>query len=253
MSGAPPGDAPPQTPPPKPPPKPEAEEEKTVGELFLEVSEQATVLIREEIELAKAEITEKLNRLLTGSVVGIVAGVFLLLALFLIMNGVAFLLGDNVFDGRVWLGYLVEAAAFLLIAGGAGFYAYRSLRRGAPPTPRHGDRAGEGDSCNARSIGASEVSQEAVSGAVSPELAAGNGIASVPPPGSRSPDQIRDDIVRRRTQLGHSVDSLRGRVNELTDWRGQVRKHRTELLVGAAAVGLLAGGAAYMSWRSRNR
>jgi hypothetical protein len=67
MSGAPPGGAPPQTPPPEPPaPKPEAEEEKTVGELFLEVSEQATVLIREEIELAKAEITEKLNRLLTG-------------------------------------------------------------------------------------------------------------------------------------------------------------------------------------------
>lgn len=136
MSGAPPGGAPPQTPPPEPAaPKPAADEEKTVGELFLEVSEQATVLIREEIELAKAEITEKLNRLLTGSVVGIVAGVFLLLALFLVMNGVAILLGDNVFGGRVWLGYLVEAAAFLLIAAGAGFYAYRSLRRGAPPTP----------------------------------------------------------------------------------------------------------------------
>jgi hypothetical protein len=135
MSGAPPGGAPPETPPPEPPAKPGAEEEKTVGELFLEVSEQATVLIREEIELAKAEITEKLNRLLTGSVVGIVAGVFLLLALFLVMNGVAFLLGDNVFGGRVWLGYLVEAGAFLLIAVAAGFYAYRSLRRGAPPTP----------------------------------------------------------------------------------------------------------------------
>ena len=64
--------------------------------------------------------------------------------------------------------------------------------------------------------------------------AAANGIASVPPPGSRSPEQIRADIVRRARQLGHSVQTLRGRVNELTDWRGQVRKHRTELIVGAA-------------------
>lgn len=85
--------------------------------------------------------------------------------------------------------------------------------------------------------------------AVSSQVAAGNGIASVPPPGSRSPDQIRDDIVRRRAQLGSSVDSLRGRVNELTDWRGQLRKHRTEIVVGAVAVGLLAGAAAYLRWR----
>jgi hypothetical protein len=84
---------------------------------------------------------------------------------------------------------------------------------------------------------------------VSAELAAGNGIASVPPPGSRSPDQIRDDIVRRRAQLGHSVESLRGRVNELTDWRGQVRKHRTELVVGAVGLGLLAAGAVWLSRR----
>jgi hypothetical protein len=71
----------------------------------------------------------------------------------------------------------------------------------------------------------------------------------VPPPGSRSPDQIRDDIVRRRAQLGHSVESLRGRVNELTDWRGQVRKHRTELVVGAVGLGLLAAGAVWLSRR----
>jgi hypothetical protein len=78
----------------------------------------------------------------------------------------------------------------------------------------------------------------------------GNGIASVPPPGSRSPEQIRDDIVARRQQLGTSVQTLRGRVNELTDWRGQVRKHRTELIVGAVGLGLLAAGAAWFSRRS---
>ena len=140
MTGAPPGGAPPQAPPPHtPPPEPQpgspADEEKTVGELFLEVSEQATVLVREEIELAKAEISDKLNRLLAGSVVGLVAGIFLLLALFLTMHGIAILLGDNVFDGRVWLGYFTEAVVFLLIAAGAGFYSYRSIRRASPPVP----------------------------------------------------------------------------------------------------------------------
>ncbi|MDX6615971.1 MAG: hypothetical protein QOD60_1062 [Solirubrobacterales bacterium] len=78
----------------------------------------------------------------------------------------------------------------------------------------------------------------------------GNGIASVPPPGSRSPEQIRNDIVERRKELGTSVQTLRGRINELTDWRGQVRRHRTELIVGAVGIGLLAAGAAWLSRRS---
>jgi uncharacterized membrane protein YqjE len=108
---------------------------KSVGELFLEVSEQATILVREEIELAKTEVTEKVSRLLRGSVVGLVAGVFLLLALFLAMHGLAIYLGDNVFGHRAWVGYLVESAAFILIAAAGGFYAYRAVKKGSPPVP----------------------------------------------------------------------------------------------------------------------
>jgi uncharacterized membrane protein YqjE len=109
-------------------------EEMTVGELVFEVSDQASVLIREEIELAKTEITEKVNRLLRGSVVGLVAGIFVLLALALGMNGIAWLLNDEVFN-NAWAGFFVEAAVFVVIAAGAGFYAYRAFKRGAPPTP----------------------------------------------------------------------------------------------------------------------
>jgi hypothetical protein len=118
-----------------PPPPPSRNGDKTVGELFLEVSEQATVLVREEIELAKTEITEKATSLLRGSAVGLAAGVFLIAALFLIMNGIAFLLGDNVFGHRVWLGYLVEAVIFILIAAAAGFYAYKAVKKATPPKP----------------------------------------------------------------------------------------------------------------------
>ena len=109
-------------------------EEMTVGELVFEVSDRASVLIREEIELAKTEVTEKFNSLLRGSVTALVAGIFVLLALLLAMHGFAWLLNDLVFD-NFWAGFFVEAGLFLLIAAGAGLYAYRSLRRGAPPTP----------------------------------------------------------------------------------------------------------------------
>jgi 50S ribosomal subunit-associated GTPase HflX len=58
----------------------------------------------------------------------------------------------------------------------------------------------------------------------------------------RSSAQIRRDIEMKRGELSHSVTALRRRVNELTDWRRQVREHRRELVVGAAIVGFAVGG-----------
>jgi hypothetical protein len=57
----------------------------------------------------------------------------------------------------------------------------------------------------------------------------------------RSAAEIRRDIDAQRNQLGTSVEALRGRFNELTDWRRQVREHKRELIVGAAAVGFAIG------------
>jgi hypothetical protein len=58
----------------------------------------------------------------------------------------------------------------------------------------------------------------------------------------RTPAQIRRDIDAQRQDLGHSVEELRTRVTELTDWRRQVREHRSQLIVGAAVVGFAVGG-----------
>ena len=68
----------------------------------------------------------------------------------------------------------------------------------------------------------------------------------------RSPAEIRRDIDLRRRQLGSSVEALRHRVNELTDWRQQVEDHKQQLVVGAAAVGFFVGVRAMMR-RRRNR
>jgi hypothetical protein len=58
----------------------------------------------------------------------------------------------------------------------------------------------------------------------------------------RSAAQIRRDIDLQRHDLGYSVELLRGRVAELTDWRRQVREHRSQLIVGAAVAGFALGG-----------
>jgi hypothetical protein len=117
------------------PPPPEPGDDRSVAELVFDVSEKASSLVREEFELAKTEVTEKVGKILRGSVVGIAAGAFAFLALILAMHGFAWLLNEELFDGKAWPGYFVEAAIFLLIAAAAGLFAYRSVQAGAPPVP----------------------------------------------------------------------------------------------------------------------
>ena len=70
-------------------------------------------------------------------------------------------------------------------------------------------------------------------------------------PQERSSREIRSDIEAARVELGQSVESLRGRVNELTDWRRQVREHQRELVIGAAVVGFVVGGMIALRRRGR--
>jgi uncharacterized membrane protein YqjE len=110
-------------------------DDRSVGELVLDVSERVSILIREEIELAKTEIREKVSKLVQGSVVGIAAGVFALMGLAMLMHGIAWLLNDLFFEDNVWIGFMVEAGFWFAVAAAAGFFAFRSVRAGAPPTP----------------------------------------------------------------------------------------------------------------------
>jgi hypothetical protein len=61
-------------------------------------------------------------------------------------------------------------------------------------------------------------------------------------PQERSSAQIRQDIELARGELSTSLDTLRGRVAELTNWRRQVREHQRELVIGAAVAGFVIGG-----------
>jgi uncharacterized membrane protein YqjE len=136
QSQTPPPTPPPVSPaPPQAPPSESASDKRSVADLVIDVSQGTSSLIREEFELAKAEVTEKVGKILRGSVVGIAAGAFAFLALILVMEGIAWLLNEEVFDGKTWPGFFIEAAVFLLIAAAAGYIAYRSVKAGAPPLP----------------------------------------------------------------------------------------------------------------------
>ena len=59
---------------------------------------------------------------------------------------------------------------------------------------------------------------------------------------TRSPEEIRASIELNRRELGTSLDKLRREVGELTDWRGQIRQHQRQVLIGAGIAGFVLGG-----------
>jgi hypothetical protein len=59
---------------------------------------------------------------------------------------------------------------------------------------------------------------------------------------TRTPEEIRRSIEANRADLGLAVERLRAEVTEVTDWRKQIRKHRKQILIGAAVAGFVLGG-----------
>jgi uncharacterized membrane protein YqjE len=120
----------PYTPPPGGPPQ-------NIATAISEVSERATLLIHEEIELAKAEVSEKATKLIKGAIVGVAAGVFLVMALVFALVGCAWLLyyylpGN---DFTYFWGFFAMAVILVVFGILAGLIAARAVKRGSPPVP----------------------------------------------------------------------------------------------------------------------
>ncbi len=59
---------------------------------------------------------------------------------------------------------------------------------------------------------------------------------------TQSPEQIRSEIEETRRELAFSVNDLRSKVTEITDWRRQLVKNKRTALIGAAVAGFVIGG-----------
>ena len=107
-----------------------------IAAAITEISEHATLLIRDEFDLAKAEITVKLRKLLTGTVVGLAAGGFIVVAVLFVLIGLAYLFADEVYPaGQTFWGFFTVAVMLLVLAALAGVLAFRAVRSGTPPAP----------------------------------------------------------------------------------------------------------------------
>jgi len=107
-----------------------------IASAITEISEHATLLIRDEIELAKAEIAVKLRKIATGAAVGIAAGGFIAVAALFVLIGLAWLFAYELFPaGQIFWGYFIVAALLIVLAALAGLLALRALRGGTPPAP----------------------------------------------------------------------------------------------------------------------
>ena len=111
---------------------------QNIAQAIQEVSDRAQLLVREEIELAKVEVTEKLTKLIKGAAVGLAAGVFVLFGVFLLLDGFAWLAYWAIPfpEGTFFWGFFVVAAVLFLLGALAGYIASRAFKSGAPPTPQ---------------------------------------------------------------------------------------------------------------------
>lgn len=118
---------------------PDNRQTSNLGEAVQDVTEKVQLLVREEIALAKAELTEKLSKLVKGIAIGVAAGVFAFLGLLKLLDAASWGVWRIIEGGggiNYWAGFLIVAAVLFVIGGIAGFLAARLVKKGTPPTPK---------------------------------------------------------------------------------------------------------------------
>ena len=100
-----------------------------------DIAERVSLLVREEIELAKAEVSAKVSKLIKGIVVGVAAGIFAVTGLLFFLHGLAWLawFALPVGQSSIFWGFFVVAGLLFVLGGVAGFLAARFLKESSPP------------------------------------------------------------------------------------------------------------------------
>ena len=114
--------------------KPPETAEKSLGEIVNEVSQKATLLVREEIELAKAEVTTKATRIGKGVAAFGGAAFVALLGLIFVFQTLAWGFVDWL-SVKIWVGLAIVTILLFVLAGVAALVGMRLVKRGSPPVP----------------------------------------------------------------------------------------------------------------------
>ncbi len=107
-------------------------DDRSVGELLKELSEQTSTLVRQELDLAKAEMSEKGKQAGMGAGMFGGAGLFGLLAMIALTACLVMALDRVMVD---WLAALVVTAVYAAVAGALALQGRNKVREAAPAVP----------------------------------------------------------------------------------------------------------------------
>ncbi len=110
------------------------EQPDNFAKAITEVSDSVTRLVHDEIELAKAEVAQKVSSLARGTAAVAAGAVFGIFAVIFVLITVAWALDSLLVSGtgKVWLGFLIVAVVLLLLMVFAFLFAWRKLKVGVP-------------------------------------------------------------------------------------------------------------------------
>jgi Putative Actinobacterial Holin-X, holin superfamily III len=108
-------------------------QEQTVAAAITEVSDRLSVLVHDEVELAKFEVTQKATTLARGAVAVAAGAVF---GVFGVVFGLLTLAwGLNSLISSLWIGFAIVFVLLLAMTVAAFLFAWRKFKVG-PPTPQ---------------------------------------------------------------------------------------------------------------------
>jgi protein-S-isoprenylcysteine O-methyltransferase Ste14 len=114
---------------------PPSSADKQLGDIVGDVTSKASLLVKEEIELAKAEISQKAKKLGIGAGLIAVAGAFMFFFLIFFLHMLALGFSDW-FSLKPWVGYAIVCVLLLVFAAILALIARRMFKKGSPPTPQ---------------------------------------------------------------------------------------------------------------------
>jgi Mg2+ and Co2+ transporter CorA len=110
---------------------------ENIATAVTEVSERMSTLVREEVELAKAEVTTKVTSIVRGTVAVAAGAVFGVFAVMMGLVTAAWAIDAILVPGTgdIWIGFAIVLGALSVLALATFIFAWRKLRVG-PPTPK---------------------------------------------------------------------------------------------------------------------